>query len=70
LAALTLLELVEIGLCAGLFPEAIATSRSVGLREIPISHRRWDWALRAETLPPGPPNPAARALWAMLADQQ
>lgn len=68
--ALTLLDFVEIGLCVALFPEAIATSISPGLREIPISHRRWDWTLRAETLPPGPPNPAARALWAMLADQQ
>ena len=51
-------------------PEAIAAPRGARLREIAISGRRWDWTVRAEALAPGPSNPAARALWTMLADQE
>ena len=66
----TLLDLVEIGLGVAVFPEAIAAPRGARLREIAISGRRWDWTIRAEALAPGPSNPAARALWTMLADQE
>jgi len=66
----TLLDLVEIGLGVAVFPEAIAAPRGARLREIAISGRRWDWTVRAEALAPGPSNPAARALWTMLADQE
>ncbi|MGB6580893.1 MAG: LysR substrate-binding domain-containing protein [Streptosporangiaceae bacterium] len=65
-----LLDLVEIGLGVAVFPEAIAAPRGERLREIAISGRRWDWTVRAEALAPGPSNPAARALWTMLADQE
>jgi hypothetical protein len=64
------LDLVEIGLGVAVFPEAIAAPRGARLREIAISGRRWDWTVRAEALAPGPSNPAARALWTMLADQE
>jgi DNA-binding transcriptional LysR family regulator len=66
----TLLDLVEIGLGVAVFPEAIAASRGARLRKIAISGRRWDWTVRAEALAPGPSNPAARALWTMLPDQE
>ena len=66
----TLLDLVEIGLGVAVFPEAIAAPRGARLREIAISGRRWDWTVRAEALAPGPSNPAARALWTMLPDQE
>ena len=61
---------VEIGLSVAVFPEAIAAPRGARLREIAISGRRWDWTIRAEALAPGPSNPAARALWTMLPDQE
>jgi len=46
--------------------DAIAASRGNRLRRIAIRGRRWDYLLAAETLAPGPQNPAAQALWAIL----
>jgi DNA-binding transcriptional LysR family regulator len=65
----TLLDLVEVGLGATLLPEVIAGSRGSRLSMIPLRGRRWDWVMTAQTLAPGPPNPAARELWAMLAEK-
>ena len=64
----TLLDLVEIGLGVAVFPEALAAPRGAQLREIAISGRRWDWTVRAETLAPGPSNPAVtrHAEWARM----
>ena len=64
----TLLDLVEVGLGVALLPEVIADQRAPRLRRLAISGRRWDWTMRAQILAPGPPNPAARALWAMLVE--
>src|SRR6476469_7209789 len=66
----TLLDLVEVGLGVAVLPEAMATSRGARLRQIAISGRRWDWTITAQALAPEPPNPAARALWTMLADKE
>lgn len=66
----TLLDLVEAGLGAAVIPEAIAATRGARLHRIMIRGRRWDWTVTAQTVAPGPPNPAARALWAMLAEQE
>jgi DNA-binding transcriptional LysR family regulator len=63
----TLLGLVEIGLGAALIPDAIA-ARSHRLRRVAIDGPAWDYVIAAESLAPSPQNPAARALWAMLAD--
>jgi DNA-binding transcriptional LysR family regulator len=65
----TLLDLVEVGLGPSVLPAAIATPRGPRLRQIPIGGRRWVWTLTAQTLAPGSPNPAAQALWTMLAEQ-
>jgi len=65
----TLIDLVEAGLGAAVLPEAIALPRGTRLREIAISGRRWEWTMTAETHAPAPPNPAARALWSMLAER-
>lgn len=64
--AQTLLDLVEVGLGAAVVPQAMASARGTRLRQAPIRGFRWDWTITAQTLPPGPPSPAARALWAML----
>lgn len=66
----TLLDLLEVGLGAALLPDAVATSRGARLRRLQIAGRTWDWTISAQTLAPGPPNPAARALWAMLAEHR
>ena len=66
----TLLDLVEVGLGVAVLPEAIAQSRGARLRQIAISGRRWEWTITAQALAPEPPNPAARALWTMLADKK
>jgi DNA-binding transcriptional LysR family regulator len=63
----TLLSLVESGLGAAVIPDAIA-ARGRRLRRIPINGPAWDYVITAETLAPRPQNPAARALWAMLAE--
>ena len=65
----TLLDLVEVGLGAAVLPEAIAVARGARLRSLAIRGRRWDWTISAQALAPGPPSPAARALWAMLGDR-
>lgn len=62
----TLLSLVEAGLCAALIPEAIA-GRSRRLRRVALDGPPWDYVIAAQTLAPSPRNPAARALWDMLA---
>jgi DNA-binding transcriptional LysR family regulator len=64
----TLLNLVEVGLGAALVPDAIAAPRGHRLRRIAISGPRWDYIVAAEALAPEPQNPAAQALWAILAD--
>jgi DNA-binding transcriptional LysR family regulator len=61
----TLLNLVEAGLGGAVIPDAIAR-RNPALRRIPIAGPDWDYIVAAETLAPGPHNPAARALWDML----
>jgi DNA-binding transcriptional LysR family regulator len=62
----TLLSLVEAGLGAAVIPDAIA-ERGRRLRRIGIRGPRRDYVIAAETLAPRPENPAARALWEMLA---
>ncbi|MGH9055239.1 MAG: LysR substrate-binding domain-containing protein [Acidimicrobiales bacterium] len=66
----TLLDLVAVGLGVAVLPEALAAQRGARLRQIAIRCRRWDWVITAQSLPPGPPNPAAHALWTMLAGQE
>lgn len=66
----TVLDLVESGLGVALLPEVIAATRGARLRQIAIRGRRWDWTVSAQTLAPGPPTPAARALWAMLIERE
>lgn len=62
----TLLDLVEAGLGVALLPEAIAAQRRSTLHRLTVSGQRWDWCITAETLSPGPSNPAAREFWTML----
>jgi DNA-binding transcriptional LysR family regulator len=62
----TVLDLIESGLGVALLPEAIAAARRARLCQIAIRGPRWDWTISAQALAPGPPTPAARALWAML----
>jgi DNA-binding transcriptional LysR family regulator len=64
----TLLNLVEAGLGAALVPDAIAAARGNQLRRIAIKGPRWDYVIAAETLVPKPENPAAQALWTILAE--
>jgi DNA-binding transcriptional LysR family regulator len=65
----TLLDLVEGGLGAAVVPEAIALPRGARLRAVTISGRKWPWTMTAQAQAPEPPNPAARALWSMLAER-
>jgi DNA-binding transcriptional LysR family regulator len=65
----TLLSLVEIGLGAALIPDAIA-ARSRRLRRVEVHGPVWDYVIAAETVAPRPQNPAARALWAMLQEDE
>jgi DNA-binding transcriptional LysR family regulator len=64
----TLLNLVEVGLGAALIPDAIAAPRGQRLRRVAISGPSWDYVVAAEALAPRPQNPAAQALWAILAE--
>lgn len=68
--AQTLLDLVEVGLGAAVVPQAMASARGTRLCQAAIRGRRWNWTITAQTLEPGPPNPAARALWAMLLEHK
>jgi DNA-binding transcriptional LysR family regulator len=63
----TLLNLVDAGLGAALIPDAIA-ARGDQLRRVAITGPPWDYVIAAETLAPRPQNPAAQALWAILAE--
>ena len=62
----TLLDLVQAGLGIAVVPEAMAMRRP-GLQRVAVKGRRRMWTIAAQTLAPAPPNPAARALWTMLA---
>jgi DNA-binding transcriptional LysR family regulator len=63
----TLLNLVDVGLGAAVIPDAIA-ARSGQLRRVAITGPSWNYVIAAETLAPKPQNPAAQALWAILAE--
>ena len=65
----TLLDMVDVGLGAAVLPEALAQSARSPLHLIEIRGRRWEWTITAQTLAPAPPNPAAKAMWTMLANR-
>jgi DNA-binding transcriptional LysR family regulator len=62
----TLLDLVEGGLGVTVIAEALLETLRPQLSWVPIKGRQWNWVVAAQALGPTPPNPAARALWAML----
>jgi DNA-binding transcriptional LysR family regulator len=64
----TLLDLVEGGLGVTVIAEALVESLRPQLGWVPIKGRQWHWVVAAQALGPIPPNPAARALWAMLTE--
>lgn len=61
----TMLDLVQAGCGLGVVPEVIATLRP-DLARLAIKGRQRQWTIAAQVLAPTPPNPAARAFWAML----
>jgi DNA-binding transcriptional LysR family regulator len=62
----TLFDLVEGGLGVTVIAEALVALLRPQLTWLPIKGRQWEWTIAAQALAPTPPNPAGRALWAML----
>ena len=65
----TMLDLVQAGCGISVLPEVIAALRPE-LHRITIKCRERLWTIAAQVLAPEPPNPAARALWNMLAGRE
>ena len=61
----TVLDLIQAGCGVGIIPEVIAALRPE-LCRVAIKGRQRLWTIAAQVLGPTPPNPAARAFWAML----
>ena len=61
----TVLDLLQAGCGVGVMPRVIAELRP-DLRCITIKGPQQTWTISAQMLAPASPNPAARALWALL----